>query len=81
MIRTRQKTLTNSLRSSTSSLASQSETISRKKSITMNETFDTFDTQTIETFETSNYAALQCELDQLNEKRWWVEFRWKNAED
>jgi multidrug efflux pump subunit AcrA (membrane-fusion protein) len=35
----------------------------------MNETFDTFDTQTIETFEVSNYAALQQELDQLNEKR------------
>jgi hypothetical protein len=40
-----------------------------KKSITMNEIFDTFNTQTIEAFETSNYAALQRELDQLNEKR------------
>jgi hypothetical protein len=40
-----------------------------KKSITMNEAFDTFSTQTIEAFETSNYAALQRKLDQLNEKR------------
>jgi hypothetical protein len=40
-----------------------------KKSITMNEIFDTFNTQTIEAFETSNYAALQRKLDQLNEKR------------
>ncbi len=69
MIRTRQKTSTNFQRSSTSNLASQSETISMKKSITMNETFDTFNTQTIKAFETSNYAALQRELDQLNEKR------------
>jgi hypothetical protein len=45
-----------------------------KKSITMNEAFDTFNTQTIEAFETSNYAALQRELDQLNEKRRRVEF-------
>jgi hypothetical protein len=40
-----------------------------KKSITINEAFDTFNTQTIEAFEASNYAALQRELDQLNEKR------------
>jgi deoxycytidine triphosphate deaminase len=40
-----------------------------KKSITMNEAFDTFNTQTIKAFETSNYAALQRKLDQLNEKR------------
>jgi hypothetical protein len=33
----------------------------------MNEIFDTFNTQIIEAFE-SNYAALQRELDQLNEK-------------
>jgi hypothetical protein len=39
-----------------------------KKSITMNEAFDTFSTSTVEAFE-SNYAALQRELDQLNEKR------------
>jgi hypothetical protein len=39
-----------------------------KTSITMNETFDTFNTSIIEAFE-SNYAALQRELDQLNEKR------------
>jgi hypothetical protein len=39
----------------------------------MNETFDTFNTQTIEAFKTSNYAALQRELDQLNEKRRRVE--------
>jgi hypothetical protein len=39
-----------------------------KKLITINETFDTFDTQIIETFE-SNYAVLKRELDQLNEKR------------
>ncbi len=39
-----------------------------KKSITMNEAFDTFSTSIIEAFE-SNYAALQRELDQLNEKR------------
>ncbi len=68
MIRTRQKTSTNSQRSSTSSFASQSKTISMKKSITMNETFDTFNTSIVETLE-SNYAALQRELDQLNEKR------------
>ncbi len=74
MIRTRQKTSTNSQRSSTSSLASQSETVSMKKSITMNEAFDTFNTQTIEAFETSNYAALQRKLDQLNEKRRRIEF-------
>jgi recombinational DNA repair protein RecR len=43
-----------------------------KKSITMNETFDTFNTSTVEAFE-SNYAALQRELDQLNEKRRRVE--------
>jgi hypothetical protein len=35
----------------------------------MNKASDTFNTQTIEAFETSNYAALQRELDQLNEKR------------
>ncbi len=68
MIRTRQKTSTNSQRNSTSSFASQSETISMKKLITMNETVDTFNTSIIEAFE-SNYAALQRELDQLNEKR------------
>jgi hypothetical protein len=34
----------------------------------MNETFDTFSTSIVEAFE-SNYAALQRELDQLNEKR------------
>ncbi len=69
MIRIRQNTSTNSQRSSTSDFASQNETVSLKKLVTMNETFDTFDTQTIETFEVSNYAALQQELDQLNEKR------------
>jgi hypothetical protein len=68
MIRTKQKTSTNSQRSSTSNLASQSKTISMKKLITMNETFNTFNTQTIEAFETSNYAVLQRKLDQLNEK-------------
>ncbi len=35
----------------------------------MNEAFDMFSTQTIEAFEASNYAALQRELDLLNEKR------------
>jgi hypothetical protein len=39
-----------------------------KKSITMNETFDTFSTLIVEAFK-SNYIALQRELDQLNEKR------------
>jgi recombinational DNA repair protein RecR len=39
-----------------------------KKSITMNEAFDTFNTSIVETFE-SNYAVLQRELDQLIEKR------------
>ncbi len=73
MIRTRQKTSTNLQRSSTLSFASQSETVSMKKSITMNEAFDTFNTQTIEAFETSNYAILQRKLDQLNEKRRRVE--------
>ncbi len=43
-----------------------------KKSTTMNEAFDTFSTSIIETLE-SNYAALQRELDQLNEKRRRVE--------
>jgi hypothetical protein len=43
-----------------------------KKSITMNEAFDTFNTSIIEAFK-SNYAALQRELDQLNEKRRRVE--------
>jgi hypothetical protein len=38
----------------------------------MNEAFDTFSTSIIETLE-SNYAALQRELDQLNEKRRRVE--------
>jgi recombinational DNA repair protein RecR len=38
----------------------------------MNEAFDTFNTLIIEAFE-SNYAALQRELDQLNEKRRRVE--------
>jgi hypothetical protein len=38
----------------------------------MNETFDTFNTSIVETFE-SNYAVLQRELDQLNEKRRRVE--------
>jgi hypothetical protein len=69
MIRTRQKTSTNSQRSSTSSLASRSETVSIKKLITMNETFDTLNTQSIEAFEASNHAALQRELDQFNEER------------
>jgi hypothetical protein len=73
MIRTRQKTSTNSQRSLTSSFASQSETVSMKKSITMNEAFDTFNTSIIEAFE-SNYAALQRKLDQLNEKRRRIEF-------
>ncbi len=68
MIRTKQETSTNFQRSSTSSFASQSETVSMKKSITMNEAFDTFNTSIIEAFE-SNYAALQRDLDQLNEKR------------
>ncbi len=74
MIRTRQKTSTNSQRNSTSNLASQSETISMKKSITMNEAFDTFNTQTIEALETSNYAVLQRKLNQMNEERRRVEF-------
>ncbi len=39
-----------------------------KKSITMNEAFDTFSTSIVEALK-SNYAALQRELDQLNEKR------------
>jgi hypothetical protein len=39
----------------------------------MNEAFDTFCTQTIEAFKASNYATLQRELDQLNEKRRRVE--------
>jgi hypothetical protein len=39
-----------------------------KKSITMNDTFDTFNTSIIEAFE-SNYVVLQRELDSLNEKR------------
>ncbi len=73
MIRTKQRTSTNSQRSSTSSFASQSEIVSMKKSATMNKASDTFSTQTIEAFETSNYAALQRELDQLNEKRRRVE--------
>ncbi len=63
MIRTRQKTLTNFQRSLTSNLASQNETISMKKSITINEAFDTFNTQTIEAFETSNYVVLQRKLN------------------
>jgi hypothetical protein len=58
MIRTRQKTSTNFQRSSTSNLASQSETISMKKLITMNETFDMINTQTIKAFEASNYVVL-----------------------
>jgi hypothetical protein len=45
-----------------------------KKSITMNETFNMFNTQTIEAFEISNYAALQRKFDQLNEKCRRVEF-------
>ncbi len=73
MIRTRQKTSTNFQRSSTSNFTSQSETISMKKLITMNEAFDTFNTSTVETFE-SNYAVLQRELDQLNKKRRRIEF-------
>jgi hypothetical protein len=44
-----------------------------KKSITMNEAFDTFCTQTIEAFETLMYSALQRELHLLNEKRRRVE--------
>jgi hypothetical protein len=43
-----------------------------KKSITMNETFDTFNTSIVEAFE-SNYAVLQRKLDQLNEERRRVE--------
>jgi hypothetical protein len=43
-----------------------------KKSITMNEAFDTFNTSIVEAFE-SSYAALQRELDQLNEKRRQIE--------
>jgi hypothetical protein len=66
--------LTNSQRSLTSNFASQNETISMKKLITINETFNTFNTQTIKTFKASSYAALQRELDQLNEKRRRVEF-------
>ncbi len=69
MIRTRQKTLTSFQRSSTSSFASHDETTSMKKLITMNETFDTFNTQIIEALEISNYVTLQRELDQLNKKR------------
>ncbi len=68
MIRTRQETSTNSQRSSTLSLAWQNKTISMKKLIKMNEEFDTFNTSIIEALE-SNYAVLQRELDQLNEKR------------
>jgi hypothetical protein len=45
-----------------------------KKSITMNEAFDTFNTQTIEALETSNYAVLQRKLNQMNEERRRVEF-------
>jgi hypothetical protein len=40
-----------------------------KKSVTINEAFDTFNTQTIEAFKASNYAVLQRKLDQLNEER------------
>jgi hypothetical protein len=40
----------------------------------MNEAFDTFNTQTIEAFEASNYAALQRELDLLNEKSRRIDF-------
>jgi recombinational DNA repair protein RecR len=60
--------LTNFQRSLVSRLASQSETMSMKKLIMMNKTFDTFNTQIIKTFE-SNYVVLQRELNQLNEKR------------
>jgi hypothetical protein len=58
MIRTRQKTSMNSQRSSTSNFELQSKTVSMKELITMNEAFDTFNTQTIEAFKASNYAAL-----------------------
>ncbi len=72
MIRTRQKTSMNSQRNLASSFASRDEIISMKKSITMNETFDTFNTSIVEAFE-SNYAVLQRKLDQLNEERRRVE--------
>ncbi len=70
MIQTRQNTSIETRDISTSSSASSSDIVQkRKNSTTMNEIFDTFDTQIIEASEISNYAALQRELNQLNAKR------------
>jgi hypothetical protein len=55
--------------SSTSDSASRIEAAATNESTTMNETFDTFDTQIIEASKISNYAVLQRELNQLNKER------------
>ncbi len=69
MIRIRQDTSVNSRESSTFDSTSRIEIAATDKSTTMNETFDTFDTQIIEALKISNYAILQRELNQLNKER------------
>jgi tyrosine-protein phosphatase YwqE len=56
-------------KNSTFDSTSRIEIATTNESTTMNETFDTFDTQIIETLKISNYAILQRELNQLNKKR------------
>ncbi len=69
MIRIRQNTSVNSRESLTSDSTSRIEAAATNESTTMNETFDTFDTQIIEASKISNYAILQRELNQLNKER------------
>ncbi len=59
----------NSRESSTFDSTSRIEIAATNESTTMNETFDTFDTQIIEASKIFNYAILQRELNQLNKKR------------
>ncbi len=58
----------NSRESSKFDSASRIEAATTNESTTINETFDTFDTQIIEASEISNNAILQRELNQLNKE-------------
>ncbi len=69
MIRIKQNTSVNSRESSTLDSTSRIEIATTNESTTMNEIFNTFDTQIIEVSKISNYAILQRELNQLNKKR------------
>jgi hypothetical protein len=64
----------NSRKSSIFKSTSRIEIVATNKLMTMNETFDTFNTQIIEALKISNYAILQQKLNQLNKERQQTQF-------